>query len=94
YVEVLYPSSIEVFNITTPNADGLNDVFRVKYTGEFTAFSMLIYNRWGQLLYETHDINSGWDARDCPDGVYYYIIKATATDAKTYDFTGYVHVQR
>jgi len=39
---------------------------------------MKIYNRWGGLLYETNDINIGWDGKfrnqDVPEGVYVYII--------------------
>ncbi|MFA6923898.1 MAG: gliding motility-associated C-terminal domain-containing protein [Bacteroidales bacterium] len=94
YVEVINPSDIEVFNITTPNSDGLNDIFKVKYKGEFSTFSMMIFNRWGVKLFETSDINSGWDARNHSDGTYYYIIKAKATDNKEYDFHGNVTVIR
>ncbi|MDD5571231.1 MAG: gliding motility-associated C-terminal domain-containing protein [Bacteroidales bacterium] len=94
YVEVIYPSSIEVFNITTPNHDGFNETYKVKYTGTFTKFSMIIFNRWGMKLYETNDIDAGWDPRNRPDGVYYYIIKAEATDGKNYEFNGYLHVMR
>ncbi|MDD5571851.1 MAG: gliding motility-associated C-terminal domain-containing protein [Bacteroidales bacterium] len=93
-VEVINPSKIEVFNVVTPNHDGLNEIYKVKYTGNFTEFSMVIYNRWGTKLFETNDIDGGWDPRNHPDGVYYYIIKAKATDDKIYDFHGYVHVER
>ncbi|MDD5572107.1 MAG: gliding motility-associated C-terminal domain-containing protein, partial [Bacteroidales bacterium] len=83
YVEIINPSNIEVFNIVTPNFDGFNEVFKVKYTGTFKKFSMIILNRWGTKLFETEDIDSGWDPRNRPDGVYYYIIKAEANDDKT-----------
>jgi gliding motility-associated-like protein len=40
---------------------------------------MLIYNRWGQKLFETHDINEGWDGTykgtDAPAQAYVYLIK-------------------
>ena len=45
----------------TPNRDGLNDVFRVKYAQSFKQFHMAIYNRWGEKIFETELATSGWD---------------------------------
>jgi len=48
----------------TPNGDGLNDVIRV--LGSFQLikdFSLSIYNRWGQRVFYTDDINEGWDGK-------------------------------
>ena len=47
-------------NTFTPNGDGKNDIFIPELFG-VTNFHMEIYNRWGELLYETEDQNSGWD---------------------------------
>ena len=66
----------EVF---TPNNDGLNDIFMAK--GQAVAdFNMFIYNRWGDQIYYTNDINKGWDGtisqnRIAPLGNYNYLIK-------------------
>jgi gliding motility-associated-like protein len=49
-------------NSFTPNGDGINDVFRASAT-EVSDFHMTIFNRWGQLLYESYSINNGWDGR-------------------------------
>ncbi len=46
----------------TPNGDGVNDLFQVSGVA-ITSFEMFIYNRWGQLVWETKDINEGWDGR-------------------------------
>lgn len=62
-------------NIFTPNGDGLNDqlCFRNQYV---TDFKFLLYNRWGELVFESNDVNQCWDGRykesDCPAGVYMY----------------------
>lgn len=49
-------------NAFTPDGDGLNDEFMpVGSTDNITSFKMQIYNRWGQLLFESSDITSGWD---------------------------------
>jgi gliding motility-associated-like protein len=64
-------------NSFTPDGNGLNDVFRaVPATQYITAFRMLIYDRWGTMLFETGDISEGWDGAKngiaCPGGVYVY----------------------
>ena len=62
----------------TPNNDGLNDCFSVKYWGPAVAFDMSIYNRWGQLIYYSKNINSCWDGTlngiPQPVGTYVYRI--------------------
>lgn len=45
----------------TPNGDGLNDVFKPGYRCLFKNYRMQIFNRFGQHLFETTDINSGWN---------------------------------
>jgi gliding motility-associated-like protein len=48
-------------NAFTPNGDGLNDLFRPKIPGEVTGYRFAIYNRWGQMIFETRDRNKAWD---------------------------------
>lgn len=65
----------------TPNEDGYNDVFRA-FGEDVQEFSMRIYDRWGELLYSTFDIENGWDGktrlseRTLPGGIYIYKIQA------------------
>lgn len=47
----------------TPNDDGVNDLFRVKYPGFIKSFSMTIYNRWGEIIFQTKDPDKGWDGK-------------------------------
>ncbi len=48
----------------TPNGDGLNDFFFPKGEGiDWSTFHMMIFDRWGNLIYETRDINKGWDGK-------------------------------
>lgn len=54
------PSTLYVPNTFTPDDNGLNDVFNVEGT-YITDYKMLVFDRWGLLLYETEDINMGWD---------------------------------
>ncbi|MEX1188858.1 MAG: CUB domain-containing protein [Bacteroidia bacterium] len=63
----------------TPNADGYNDVFQA-YGEDVKEFELRIYNRWGELLYTSYDIENGWDGKSklndkvAPGGVYVYKI--------------------
>ena len=64
-------------NAFSPNGDNLNDVFRPTFV-DYYDFELTIFNRWGEKLFLTNDIESGWDGSYknsiCPDGVYMYII--------------------
>ena len=52
-------------NAFTPNNDGLNDVLKPAYSaGVGSEYSFRIFNRWGKLLFQTNDINKGWDGKD------------------------------
>lgn len=53
---------LELFvpNTFTPNNDGLNDLFEVKGMG-IEKFVIRIYNRWGNMVFESLDINHSWD---------------------------------
>ncbi len=48
-------------NAFTPNGDGLNDVFRVIGLYRDINFHMYIYDRWGELIFESDNIDKGWD---------------------------------
>ena len=76
-------------NVFSPNGDGVNDYFypRQMLTRGLTSFNMNIYNRWGQLVYQTNSIDGrGWDGNfnniPQPTGVYVYIIDATFKDGQ------------
>jgi gliding motility-associated-like protein len=71
----------------TPNNDGLNDIFRSKFGENITDFRMQVYNRWGEIVFESNDIRKGWDGNVKgviqSNGVYVWIIKyKTVTDPK------------
>ena len=50
-------------NAFTPNGDGHNDQFRPRYGTEISNYRMLIFNRFGQKLFETTDKLKGWDGK-------------------------------
>jgi len=60
----------------TPNNDGLNDLFQVYHSETVTEGSIQIFNRWGDVIFESGELDFKWDGtlkgRKIPDGVYYY----------------------
>lgn len=60
YVEIIC-SGFFVPNAFSPNADGQNDVFYVKANNCVKTFLFIIYDRWGEKVFETTDPTKGWD---------------------------------
>jgi gliding motility-associated-like protein len=54
---IFYPSAF------TPNGDGLNDVF-MPVGGGIDKFKLEIYNRWGNLIFTSNNLNQPWDGND------------------------------
>ena len=85
-------------NSFTPNGDGLNDYFIPEGVGfDNENFSLYIYNRWGELVYETKDYNKGWDGNTiegnpAPLGVYTWIVLLRTLDGSDffYRHTGHI----
>jgi gliding motility-associated-like protein len=85
-------------NIFTPNEDGINDLFRFITAENVKSCEWNIYNRWGNLLFQTKDMQNGWDGKhnniDCPDGTYYWITNYTSFSGKNYSNKGYLQLKR
>ena len=69
---------LEISNICTPNDDGRNDTWRVSDLNQIMGCTVRIFNRWGELMYETNDYQNDWagtkEGEILPDGAYYYTI--------------------
>ncbi len=80
YVHIKEHYTFYIPSAFSPNNDEINDIFITSGTGiEPGNFSMLIYNRFGEKIFETDDINLGWDGKDmnnvlCKNEVYTWII--------------------
>src|SRR5207248_1048052 len=59
FIDVRDTITVDVPNAFSPNGDGINDIIYVKGWGIKRLISFKIYNRWGQLVFETSDINTG-----------------------------------
>lgn len=70
----------DIPNSFTPNADGKNDCFGVKHWGDATGFRFMIFNRWGEKVFETNNVNQCWNGQykgqPADAGGYVYYIKS------------------
>jgi gliding motility-associated-like protein len=89
---------LEMPNIITPNNDGLNDIFLPVKIKNVLKMNTLIYNRWGNLIYESDKFNVEWDGKHngnlVSDGIYYWIIKYTDIYGKESTIKGSLTVLR
>lgn len=76
-VQNVCPPRLFVSNSFTPNNDGINDQYHI-YGEHFTEFHMFIFNRWGEVIFESKDKTVVWDGKyreePMPIGVYPWII--------------------
>jgi gliding motility-associated-like protein len=90
-------------NSFTPDDDEFNETWGPVFTKGFDAFNfnLLIFNRWGEVVWESHDADARWDGSfgvdglDCPVGVYVWKIdfKPIETDEKI-TITGTINLIR
>jgi gliding motility-associated-like protein len=75
-VTILQPPQVP--NMFTPNGDGINDTWLIKYLDAYKDCTVDVFNRYGQKIYSSIGYTVAWDGRfsnkDVPVGVYYYII--------------------
>lgn len=61
YLEVLDEFNVTIPSAFTPNGDGKNDIFYPVTFGIEELVRFIIYDRWGNLVFESFDIDAGWD---------------------------------
>lgn len=75
HAEVIPPLRLYIPNAFTPNGDGMNDAFGVKGEG-IQDFQLLVYDRWGEVIFESTDPVKQWDGsykgQPVQEGTYVY----------------------
>lgn len=68
-------------NVFTPNNDGINDTFKPIVFKGMKSGHLVVLNRWGQVVYETNDLQIGWNGQingnPASDGVYFWKVEYT-----------------
>ncbi|MFT6997814.1 MAG: gliding motility-associated-like protein [Cryomorphaceae bacterium] len=91
--------TIQIPNVITPNGDGLNDEWIIGLDRPLF-FEVVIYNRWGRLVYESKDFSAFWDGTNyksgelCSEGVYFYIIRVNDFEGRAFEQQGDITIIR
>ncbi len=83
---------VDIVDVITPNGDGLNDFLHVKNIELYPQNTLIIFNRWGQEIFQKRNYANDWDGtidgKALPTGVYFYIFRIEGTSRpKTGSFT-------
>ena len=95
------PVKLRIPNIFTPNGDGYNDYFEIGYGEEgkpindlneyFLSHKLVIFNRWGRIVYESDNYRNDWDGGKLPDGTYFYVLECKG-QTQNYKYKGSVMI--
>lgn len=98
FVQINYRSQVFIPNAFSPNGDGLNDVFKIAHITDQRILTFNIYDRWGNLVFQTNNPNEGWDGtyngKPASQDVYQYYIKLGYPDNYQETFKGSVNLIR
>ncbi len=92
-------TNVFVPNTFSPNGDGVNDIFYPRGSGVFRVKNLLVFNRWGEVVFEkgnfnANDASSGWDGtyrgkKLAPD-VFVYSLEVLCSNNQSLVFKGNV----
>lgn len=88
---------VYVPNVFTPNEDNKNDLFLPVGRG-LKQYHLMVFNRWGGLVFESLDIENGWDGsfngKNCENDVYTWKITASGVNGEYKEYMGHVNLYR
>ncbi|MCX6312207.1 MAG: CotH kinase family protein [Bacteroidetes bacterium] len=91
-------SNVFIPTAFSPNNDNNNDMLFIHGLDPNQNAEIIIFNRWGQQVFETKDMSQGWDGNSggtpCPSGVYAYMLKATNPDGSSEIKSGNITLMR
>lgn len=93
-----YTPHVYIPNIFSPNGDGNNDIYLVQGKG-ITSFTLHIYDRWGEKVFESDDQNEGWNGeykgKPVEQGAYPYAVSLIFEGETTVkEYNGYITIAR
>jgi gliding motility-associated-like protein len=84
-------------NAFSPNGDGVNDFFRMPFYN-IAQWLVVIYDRWGNVVYQTEELNFNWDGTHqgspAPEAVYTYTVNGKAVDGTPVSRSGTILLMR
>lgn len=80
-------------SVITPNGDGKNDKFTILGINQFPGSELIIYNRWGNVVFQSKDYKNDWDGKGLNEGTYYYTLNLKTTTGSQ-RMAGWVEILR
>ena len=94
FVDVVVNESLDLPTAFTPDGDNFNDVWNLKELSSYPDNVVKIYNRWGNLIFESTGYQESWEGtfngEPLPSGSYFYIIDLNVGELKP--FTGSITI--
>ncbi len=90
-IGVIVPDNVLLPNVITPNGDGFNDIWKLNSKINLDGSHLVIFDRWGMIVYETDNYANNWGGtykstgQVLPDDTYYYVLKVPAQDNHVYE---------
>jgi len=79
-------------NVITPNGDDKNENFIIEGLEKYAHNKLVIFNRYGDHVYEVEDYKNNWNAKGLNSGTYYYVLVTTDAHGLQTTFKGWVQV--
>jgi gliding motility-associated-like protein len=73
YLLLHEPLNLMAPNVVTPNGDGVNDYLQFQNLDDYPKANLVVYNRWGNQVYQQNDYHNDWKP-DVVAGTYYYVL--------------------
>jgi gliding motility-associated-like protein len=87
---------IEIYNTFTPNGDGINDSWRIKYIERFPNCQIEVFDRWGQSIFKSVGYAQNWDGtykgKPLPTSAYAYVIELNSLEVTIPPLLGTVSI--
>ena len=108
YLDRPTPEEIEIFNVITPNGDGIHDTLIISGLENYPENTIRIYNRWGVLVYTTNAYDTEGNVfegtstgrvtiqvdNQLPVGTYFYILDYQDENDNSKSLSGYIYLNR
>ncbi|GAB2992562.1 hypothetical protein GCM10027284_06820 [Cyclobacterium sediminis] len=79
-------------NVIKPDGDGKNETFVIRASHRYERLELVIFNRWGDIVFSSTDYQNDWYAEGLLPGTYYYQVKGVNFDKKEKQYKGWVQV--
>lgn len=98
-VSLTEPLALDMPNAFSPNGDGDNDAFEVHGLDAYPDNDIVIFNRWGNVVFEKEGYQNDWKGENnqsepLPDATYFVILKVNLVDGGNVTLTGYIDLRR